>query len=116
MILENLSSDLSLKTISRQASMSMRNHSRVFQEEAGTTPGDFIEWRGLTQLGAFLKKLTPASKGCSALRFCQSGHNAPPALPSTELTSVDEAPFAPAGAVNRNHGGVGALLFILRSA
>jgi len=42
-ILDHLPLDLTVKTLASRAAMSVRNFSRVFQEEAGMTPGDFVE-------------------------------------------------------------------------
>jgi transcriptional regulator GlxA family with amidase domain len=42
-ILDHLSLDLAVKTLATRAAMSVRNFTRVFQQETGTTPGDFVE-------------------------------------------------------------------------
>ena len=42
-ILENVAEDLSLPVLAAQASMSVRNFSRIFQREAGETPAEFVE-------------------------------------------------------------------------
>jgi transcriptional regulator GlxA family with amidase domain len=42
-ILDHLPLDLTVKTLAARAAMSVRNFTRVFQEEAGMTPGDFVE-------------------------------------------------------------------------
>jgi transcriptional regulator GlxA family with amidase domain len=42
-ILDHLSLDLTVKTLALRAAMSVRNFTRVFQEEAGITPADFVE-------------------------------------------------------------------------
>jgi len=42
-ILDHLPLDLTVNTLASRAGMSVRNFSRVFQEEAGMTPGDFVE-------------------------------------------------------------------------
>lgn len=42
-ILDNLSADLSLSTLAARAGMSVRNFSRTFQSETGSTPADFVE-------------------------------------------------------------------------
>jgi transcriptional regulator GlxA family with amidase domain len=41
--LEHLSLDLSVKTLASRAAMSVRNFTRVFQQETGITPADFVE-------------------------------------------------------------------------
>jgi transcriptional regulator GlxA family with amidase domain len=42
-VLDHLSLDLSLTVLAERAAMSMRNFTRVFQSETGTTPADFVE-------------------------------------------------------------------------
>jgi transcriptional regulator GlxA family with amidase domain len=42
-ILDHLSLDLSLTSLAGRAAMSMRNFTRVFQNEIGITPADFVE-------------------------------------------------------------------------
>jgi transcriptional regulator GlxA family with amidase domain len=42
-ILDHLSLDLSVSTLASRAAMSVRNFTRVFQQEAGTTVADFVE-------------------------------------------------------------------------
>lgn len=42
-ILDHLPLDLTVKTLASRAAMSVRNFTRVFQEEAGMTPADFVE-------------------------------------------------------------------------
>ncbi|MFC7398060.1 GlxA family transcriptional regulator [Chelatococcus sp. GCM10030263] len=42
-ILDHLSLDLSLAVLADRAAMSVRNFTRVFQSETGTTPADFVE-------------------------------------------------------------------------
>jgi transcriptional regulator GlxA family with amidase domain len=42
-VLDHLSSDLSLESLAARAAMSVRNFTRVFQGETGTTPADFVE-------------------------------------------------------------------------
>jgi transcriptional regulator GlxA family with amidase domain len=42
-ILEHLPLDLTVKALAARAGMSLRNFTRVFQEEARMTPGDFVE-------------------------------------------------------------------------
>lgn len=42
-ILDHLPLELSAKTLASRAGMSMRNFTRVFQQEAGITPADFVE-------------------------------------------------------------------------
>jgi transcriptional regulator GlxA family with amidase domain len=42
-ILDHLSLDLTVKTLAFRAAMSVRNFTRVFQEETGITPADFVE-------------------------------------------------------------------------
>jgi transcriptional regulator GlxA family with amidase domain len=42
-ILEHLPLDLTVKALAARAAMSVRNFTRVFQDEAGMTPGDFVE-------------------------------------------------------------------------
>jgi transcriptional regulator GlxA family with amidase domain len=42
-ILEHLPLDLTVKALAARAAMSVRNFTRVFQEEARMTPGDFVE-------------------------------------------------------------------------
>jgi transcriptional regulator GlxA family with amidase domain len=42
-ILDHLPLDLTVKTLASQAAMSVRNFTRVFQEEARMTPADFVE-------------------------------------------------------------------------
>jgi transcriptional regulator GlxA family with amidase domain len=42
-MLDHLSLDLTVKTLASRAAMSVRNFTRVFQEEAGMTPADFVE-------------------------------------------------------------------------
>lgn len=42
-ILGHLSLDLTLKTLAARAAMGVRHFSRVFLQETGTTPGDFVE-------------------------------------------------------------------------
>jgi transcriptional regulator GlxA family with amidase domain len=41
--LEHLSLDLSVRTLASRAAMSVRNFTRVFQQETGITPADFVE-------------------------------------------------------------------------
>lgn len=41
--LDHLPLDLTVKTLAARAAMSVRHFTRVFQEEAGMTPGDFVE-------------------------------------------------------------------------
>src|SRR6266550_5974612 len=42
-ILDHLSLDLTVKSLASRAAMSVRNFTRVFQEETGITPADFVE-------------------------------------------------------------------------
>ncbi|QIG98206.1 GlxA family transcriptional regulator [Bradyrhizobium sp. 6(2017)] len=42
-ILEHLQLELTVKTLALRTAMSVRNFTRVFQEEAGVTPGNFVE-------------------------------------------------------------------------
>jgi transcriptional regulator GlxA family with amidase domain len=42
-ILNDLSADLSVEVLAGRAGMSVRNFSRMFKRETGTTPGDFVE-------------------------------------------------------------------------
>jgi transcriptional regulator GlxA family with amidase domain len=42
-IVDNLSADMSLAALAARAGMSVRNFSRVFQSETGSTPADFVE-------------------------------------------------------------------------
>ncbi len=42
-ILDNLTEDLTLASIAARAAMSVRNFTRVFQSETGSTPADFVE-------------------------------------------------------------------------
>ncbi|WP_407175156.1 GlxA family transcriptional regulator [Bradyrhizobium sp. STM 3562] len=42
-ILDHLSIDLAVKTLASRAAMSVRNFTRVFQQETGITPADFVE-------------------------------------------------------------------------
>jgi transcriptional regulator GlxA family with amidase domain len=42
-ILDHLPLDLTVKTLASRAAMSVRNFTRVFQEDAGMTPADFVE-------------------------------------------------------------------------
>ena len=42
-VLDHLSLDLSLDTLAGRVAMSVRNFTRVFQSETGTTPADFVE-------------------------------------------------------------------------
>jgi transcriptional regulator GlxA family with amidase domain len=42
-ILDHLSLDLSLVSLASRVAMSVRNFTRVFQDETGTTPADFVE-------------------------------------------------------------------------
>ncbi|MBB5703681.1 transcriptional regulator GlxA family with amidase domain [Ochrobactrum daejeonense] len=42
-ILDHLSMDLTIASLAARAAMSVRNFTRVFQEDAGVTPGDFVE-------------------------------------------------------------------------
>ncbi len=42
-IRDHLSLDLSLKALAARSSMGVRHFSRVFQQETGSTPGDFVE-------------------------------------------------------------------------
>jgi transcriptional regulator GlxA family with amidase domain len=42
-ILEHLPLELTVKTLASRAAMSVRNFTRVFQQEAGITPADFVE-------------------------------------------------------------------------
>jgi transcriptional regulator GlxA family with amidase domain len=42
-IRDHLALDLTLKTLAGRAAMGVRHFSRVFQQETGTTPGDFVE-------------------------------------------------------------------------
>jgi transcriptional regulator GlxA family with amidase domain len=42
-ILDHLPLDLTVKTLAARAAMSVRNFTRVFQQEAGMTPADFVE-------------------------------------------------------------------------
>ncbi|HVE22748.1 MAG TPA: GlxA family transcriptional regulator [Acidocella sp.] len=42
-ILDHLSLDLTMAALANQAGMSVRNFTRVFLQEAGLTPGDFVE-------------------------------------------------------------------------
>lgn len=41
--LDNVAADLSLAALARRAAMSVRNFTRVFQSETGSTPADFVE-------------------------------------------------------------------------
>lgn len=42
-ILEHLPLELTVKTLASRAAMSVRNFTRIFQQEAGMTPADFVE-------------------------------------------------------------------------
>ena len=42
-VLENISANHTVDSLARRAGMSLRNFSRVFRRETGTTPADFIE-------------------------------------------------------------------------
>jgi transcriptional regulator GlxA family with amidase domain len=42
-VLDHLAHDLSLASLASRVAMSVRNFTRVFQGETGTTPGDFVE-------------------------------------------------------------------------
>ncbi len=42
-VLENLAADLSVQSLAKRAAMSVRNFARVFRQEAGMTPADFVE-------------------------------------------------------------------------
>ena len=42
-VLENLATPLSVDVLAQRAAMSVRNFSRVFRDEAGVTPADFVE-------------------------------------------------------------------------
>ena len=42
-ILDHLSLDLAVKSLASRAAMSVRNFARVFQQETGITPADFVE-------------------------------------------------------------------------
>jgi transcriptional regulator GlxA family with amidase domain len=42
-ILNDLSAELSVEVLASRAGMSVRNFSRMFKRETGTTPGDFVE-------------------------------------------------------------------------
>ena len=42
-ILDNLAADMALASLAARAAMSVRNFTRVFQSETGSTPADFVE-------------------------------------------------------------------------
>ena len=42
-ILENLNEDLGIPKLAAKANMSLRNFARVFHEESGMTPAEFVE-------------------------------------------------------------------------
>lgn len=42
-IIDNLTADLSLESLASKVGMSVRNFTRVFQSETGSTPAEFVE-------------------------------------------------------------------------
>src|SRR5260370_37040355 len=71
-ILDHLSLDLSLVSLASRVAMSVRNFTRVFQDETGTTPADFVAMaRGDAARRLLEERETPLQRvasrcGCSS--------------------------------------------------
>jgi transcriptional regulator GlxA family with amidase domain len=74
-ILDHLSLDLTLDALASRAAMSVRNFTRVFQGETGTTPADFVEMARVDAARRLLEESeTPLQR--VALRLRESGYDA----------------------------------------
>jgi transcriptional regulator GlxA family with amidase domain len=76
-ILDHLSLDLTLDALASRAAMSVRNFTRVFQGETGTTPADFVEMARVDAARRVLEESeTPLATRRVALRLRESGYDA----------------------------------------
>src|SRR5246127_4942158 len=72
-ILDHLSLDLSLDLLASRVAMSVRNFTRVFQGEAGTTPADFVEMARVDAAKRLLEESeTPLQRVASRCGFKSS--------------------------------------------
>jgi transcriptional regulator GlxA family with amidase domain len=55
-ILNNLSGDLTLKTMAARSEIGVRHFTRIFQKESGTTAGDFVEMARVDAARRLLKE------------------------------------------------------------
>jgi transcriptional regulator GlxA family with amidase domain len=69
-ILDHLPLDLTVRTLSNRAGMSVRNFTRVFLEEAGITPADFVEMARVDSARRLLEDTdTPLQRVASSCGF-----------------------------------------------
>lgn len=69
-ILDHLPLDLTLDALASRAAMSVRNFSRVFQQEAGITPADFVEMARVDSARRLLEDTeTPLQRVASSCGF-----------------------------------------------
>ena len=69
-ILEHLPLDLTVNALASRASMSVRNFTRVFQQEAGLTPADFVEMARVDAARRLLEDTeTPLQRVASSCGF-----------------------------------------------
>jgi transcriptional regulator GlxA family with amidase domain len=72
-ILDHLSLDLTLDTLADRAAMSVRNFTRVFQGETGTTPAEFVEMARVDAARRLLEESeTPLQRVASRCGFTSS--------------------------------------------
>jgi transcriptional regulator GlxA family with amidase domain len=72
-ILDHLSLDLPLDSLASRVAMSVRNFTRVFQEETGTTPADFVEMARIDAARRLLEESeTPLQRVASRCGFASA--------------------------------------------
>src|SRR5260370_18117816 len=87
-ILDHLSLDLSLVSLASRVAMSVRNFTRVFQDETGTTPADFVEMARVDAARRLLEESeTPLQRLAS-----RCGFTSPDTLPRPCHSTIDARP------------------------
>lgn len=87
-ILDHLSLDLSLVSLASRVAMSVRNFTRVFQDETGTTPADFVEMARVDAARRLLEESeTPLQRVAS-----RCGFGSPDTMRRAFLRRIETAP------------------------
>jgi len=87
-ILDHLPLDLTVRSLASRAAMSVRNFTRVFQEEAGITPADFVEMARVDAARRLLEDTdTPLQRVASSCGFAN-----PDTMRRAFLRRIDTGP------------------------
>ncbi len=87
-ILDHLPLDLTVRSLASRAAMSVRNFTRVFQEETGITPADFVEMARVDAARRMLEDTdTPLQRVASACGFAN-----PDTMRRAFLRRIDAGP------------------------